>query len=182
LTSAWLAIAGGLLWLLKHLLGSLVSQQVKGSVPDYTASKARAAARLLPPDLAVEYEEEWLAELKGPLNNKPLSALKYALGLRLAARRIAARSQHSSFRLSSSIVSRLTERVHFVTRVAKSLVVVLRPVWFGLFGAIVGLWFLTHNQTLVLAASGMVGLGFVILFLGIFRISLALRNEHRANR
>lgn len=183
MTPLGLAIGGCALWLLKHLLGSLISQQMKGSVPDYTASKARAAARLLPPDLAEEYEEDWLAELQGPLKDKPLSALKYALGLRLAARRIAARSEYSRLRPSSVARSKIAERIRWMAGIAKSLAVVLRAIWFGLFVAVIGLWFLTHNETLVLVAFGTVAVAFGLLFLGILRAALALsrENERRAD-
>jgi hypothetical protein len=170
-------IGAGVLWLLKHLLGSLVSQEMKGSIPDYTVSKVRAAARLLPPDLAEEYEEDWLAELEGPLKDRPLSALKYALGLRLAARRIAARSEHSRFRLSSVPRSKIAERIRWMAGIAKSLAVVLRPIWFGLFVAIIGLWFSTHNETLVLVALGTVGAAFGLLFLGVLRVAWTLAQE-----
>lgn len=80
---------GVALWVLKQIVGPLIGQEVKGSIPDYTAGRARAAAQLLPPDLAAEYEEAWLAELN-TVRDKPLSALRYAWGLRPAARRIAA--------------------------------------------------------------------------------------------
>jgi ABC-type multidrug transport system fused ATPase/permease subunit len=110
LTSATIAVGGILLWLLKQVLGPLIGQQAKGSIPGYTADKARKAARLLPSYLAEEYEQTWLAELKGPsLNDKPLSALKFALGLRHAARGIRIKSGLSRFRLvefAHSVVGR----------------------------------------------------------------------------
>ena len=97
---AAIVVGGILLWLVKQVLGPLIGQQAKGSVPGYTADKARKAARLLPPDLAEEYEQVWVAELKGPdLENKPLSALKFALGLRHAARGIRVKAGLSRFRL-----------------------------------------------------------------------------------
>jgi hypothetical protein len=100
LTPAAIVVGGILLWLVKQVLGPLIGQQAKGSIPDYTAGKARKAARLLPPDLAEEYEQAWVAELKGPdLENKPLSALKFAHGLRHAARRIRVKAGLSRFRL-----------------------------------------------------------------------------------
>lgn len=92
-----LALAAGLaavLWVLKQVFGPLIGQEAKGSIPDYTASKARSAARRLPPGLADEYEEIWLAELEA-LKDKPLSALKFARGLRRAGSRIAKGSAHS---------------------------------------------------------------------------------------
>jgi hypothetical protein len=177
LTLVEVVIGGVALWLLKLLLGSLIGQQVKGSVPDYTASKARAAARLLPPDLAEEYEEDWLAELKGPLKDKPLSALKYALGLRLAARRIAARYERARFGLPSLARPELAERVRRLIGIARSLVVIFRFVLFGLLGTIIGLWFATHNETLVLVAVGLVAAVFGFLLLLLFRESLALSRE-----
>jgi lipopolysaccharide/colanic/teichoic acid biosynthesis glycosyltransferase len=66
----------------------LIAQQAKGSIPDYTARKARDAARLLPAEIAADYEHDWLAEL-GALDGKPLSAIRYARGLPKAARSIA---------------------------------------------------------------------------------------------
>jgi hypothetical protein len=100
LTPTAIVVGGILLWLLKQVLGPLIGQQAKGSIPDYTADKARKAARLLPPDLAEEYEQAWVAELKGPgLKDRPLSALKFALGLRHAARGIRVKAGLSRFRL-----------------------------------------------------------------------------------
>jgi hypothetical protein len=84
---ALILIASILFWLVKEVLGELVGQQFKGSIPDYTARKARAAARLLPDAIAAEYEQDWLAELEA-LEGKPLSALRYAHGLGNAARSI----------------------------------------------------------------------------------------------
>lgn len=81
------AVAVVALWLIKQVVGMLISQQVKGSIPDYAARKAKAAARLLPDEIADEYEQDWLAELKA-LNGKPLSAIQYARGLPSAARSI----------------------------------------------------------------------------------------------
>lgn len=79
----------GLLWIAKQALGSLIGQQIKGSVPDYTAKEAVRAAGRLPAELTEEYEAVWLAELAA-LEGKPISALRYACGLRRAARRIIA--------------------------------------------------------------------------------------------
>ncbi len=79
----------GIVWLGKQVLGALVSQQARGTLSDYVADRARAAATLLPPDLADDYCEEWLAELLA-LEPKPLSALRYAVGLERAARGIGA--------------------------------------------------------------------------------------------
>jgi lipopolysaccharide/colanic/teichoic acid biosynthesis glycosyltransferase len=84
---AFLGVA--VLWFLKQVFAAILGQQVKGTIPDYTARRARAAAEKLPPDLSAEYEDEWLAELT-ILSGKPLSALKYAYGLSRAAAEIAA--------------------------------------------------------------------------------------------
>ncbi len=75
------------LWLAKQVIGMLVSQQIKGSILDYTTRKARAAARSLPADLAIDYEQDWLAELEA-LDGKPISALRFAHGLAKASRSI----------------------------------------------------------------------------------------------
>jgi lipopolysaccharide/colanic/teichoic acid biosynthesis glycosyltransferase len=83
-----LAAVAVVVWVLKEILGSLVSQQVKGSIPEYTTCKAIAAARILPQNLADEYLEDWLAELDA-LEDRPLTALRYARGLANAARLIA---------------------------------------------------------------------------------------------
>ena len=53
-------------------LGSLIGQQARGSVPDYTHRLVKRAAEMLANELAASYEEDWLAELKA-LENKPLS-------------------------------------------------------------------------------------------------------------
>jgi lipopolysaccharide/colanic/teichoic acid biosynthesis glycosyltransferase len=88
--SPFLIVIGlALLWLAKQAIGPLIGQQISGSVPDYATRKAREAARLLPSDVAADYEEVWLAELQA-LGGKPLSALQYARGLRSAARSITA--------------------------------------------------------------------------------------------
>jgi lipopolysaccharide/colanic/teichoic acid biosynthesis glycosyltransferase len=83
-------IIAGLLVLgcLKLIGGSLLGQQAKGSIPLYTVRRAKAAAELLPPPLRNRYLEEWLAELQA-LENRPLSAIRYASGLATAARVIA---------------------------------------------------------------------------------------------
>lgn len=88
MTIVLLVLAAVLLWLAKQIFGALIAQQAKASIPEYTAAKARAAARLLPDDLALSYEEDWLAELES-LEAKPFSAIKYALQLKKAARSIA---------------------------------------------------------------------------------------------
>jgi lipopolysaccharide/colanic/teichoic acid biosynthesis glycosyltransferase len=76
-------------WILRQILTALIGQQIRGSVPDYTSAKAKAAAKLLPDELAESYLEDWLAELDA-LRDKPLSALRFAGGLSRAARTIAA--------------------------------------------------------------------------------------------
>ncbi len=75
-------------WLAKQVLGAVLSQQITGSIPEYAARKAMAAARILPAELADVYLEDWLAELEA-LKNRPLSALRFASGLATAARVIA---------------------------------------------------------------------------------------------
>jgi hypothetical protein len=105
-----LLVLAVILWLAKQMVGPLIGQQMKGSVPDYTAGMARAAAKLLPPELAEKYEQDWLAELHA-LASKPFSAIRYALGLRRAAHRIA--SQAPGFdprRLSFSMIDSLRGR------------------------------------------------------------------------
>jgi hypothetical protein len=86
---AWLGV-GVLAWIAKQVLGALLSQQVKGSIPEYTTAKAIAAAELLPPQLGESYLRYWLAELH-TLEPKPLSALRYSGRLANAARTIANR-------------------------------------------------------------------------------------------
>ena len=75
-------------WVVKHVVGELLSQQVIGSIPEFTARKAIRAAQMLPADLAKSYLEDWLAELHA-LQDRPLSALRFARGLAAAARVIA---------------------------------------------------------------------------------------------
>lgn len=77
------------LWLLKQVIGTLISQQIRGSIPDYTARKAVVAARRLPDHLVDEYEANWLAELE-TLERRPISALRFAHGLAKASRSISA--------------------------------------------------------------------------------------------
>jgi exopolysaccharide production protein ExoY len=88
-----LLVAAGLVftWLAKQILGALVAQQVRGSIPDYAAQRTRSAAQKLPADLKDEYEAEWLAELAA-LDSKPITAIRYAHGLSRAAREIARRA------------------------------------------------------------------------------------------
>lgn len=88
MTPALIAIGVLLCWVVKQVIGTLLAQQVKGSIPDYAAAKAKAAARVLPSVLADAYLEDWLAELDA-LADKPLSALRFAHGLPRAACRIA---------------------------------------------------------------------------------------------
>jgi len=82
------AILVVLAWFAKQALGALIGQQVRGSIPDYTARKARSAAKRLPDGYRQQIEEEWLAEL-AVLDSKPLTAIKYAHGLLRAAAEIA---------------------------------------------------------------------------------------------
>jgi sugar transferase EpsL len=82
------AVFIGAAWVLKQALGAIVGQQVKGSIPDYTASKARSAAKRLPEGCREQIEEEWLAEL-AMLASKPITAIKFAHGLARAATEIA---------------------------------------------------------------------------------------------
>ncbi len=42
-------------WLAKQVLGSLLSEQVRGTLTDYVTNQARTAAEQLPPELADEY-------------------------------------------------------------------------------------------------------------------------------
>lgn len=88
MTPALIVVGLVFCWLTKQVVGMLLAQQVKGSIPGYTAAKAKAAARVLPSDLADAYLEDWLAELDA-LDDKPLSALRFARGLPRAASRIA---------------------------------------------------------------------------------------------
>jgi hypothetical protein len=89
MTVVVLLVVGFVLWVLKSVAGSLLGQQIKGSIPEYATRKATSAAQLLPQELAAEYLEEWLAELEA-LDDRPLSTLRFAMGLSVAARRIAA--------------------------------------------------------------------------------------------
>jgi lipopolysaccharide/colanic/teichoic acid biosynthesis glycosyltransferase len=75
-------------WIAKQAAAGLIGQQLRGSIPDYTRAKALAASRILPAELEWDYLETWLAEL-AELENKPLSALRFAHGLHPAARAIA---------------------------------------------------------------------------------------------
>lgn len=77
-------------WLVKQALGALVGQQVRGSIPEYTAGRVRSAVQKLPSDLKEAYEAEWLAEL-ATLDAKPITAIRYVNGLSRAAREIAQR-------------------------------------------------------------------------------------------
>jgi len=97
-----------LLWVLKQVAASLITQQVRGSIPDLSSALARRAARLLPPELAGDYEEDWLAELDA-LDCKPLSAIRYARGLSRAARRIRDDLGISATSHSYAIASRIVD-------------------------------------------------------------------------
>lgn len=94
------------LWVAKQALGALVGQQVRGSIPEYTAHRARAAAQKLPVDLQQGFEEEWLAEL-ATLDSKPLSAIRYSHGLGRAARQIA---RHAGLRPAGSKLAGVASR------------------------------------------------------------------------
>ena len=84
-------LTASIVWLARLVLGALFAQQVKGSLPEYTARRARAAAEQLPDQLRERYEEEWLAELDAQ-REKPLSALRFAHSLSKAARAISAQA------------------------------------------------------------------------------------------
>lgn len=95
-------------WVAKRVIASLIGQQVRGSIPDVTRTMARRAARKLPPHLADSYEEDWLAELDA-LENKPLTAIRFARGLSRAVRVICAESGMSLPSASYALASRLLE-------------------------------------------------------------------------
>lgn len=176
-----LVVLAVIAWTIKQIVGPLIGQQARGSVPDYTAAKARAAAKLLPPDLAEKYEQDWLAELDG-LADKPLSAIGYARGLRRGARRIALQTpgveQRHWLSRSGSSRRRLPER-NFLEKVRLflqasifvlvllvllvTMAVVPKLVHGTLFG----------SSLFLQAVSGLLGLGLVLLFIGTCIVAIA---------
>jgi len=95
-------------WLARLVLGMLFAQQVKGSLPEYTARRARAAAGRLPEQLRERYEEEWLAELDAQ-REKPLSALRFARSLPKAARAISVQASGSIETETAMMLARVTD-------------------------------------------------------------------------
>ena len=77
------------LGLLRAILVSLMAGETKGAFAAYLRARVHKAASKLDPDLAIEQEQEWLEEL-AMLGDRPIRALLFARGLRLAARAIAA--------------------------------------------------------------------------------------------
>jgi len=103
-----LLLAACAVWLARLVLGALFAQQVKGSLPEYTARRARAAAGRLPQQLRGRYEEEWLAELEAQ-REKPLSALRFAHSLPKAARAIAAQAEGSVEAEATAMLARVAD-------------------------------------------------------------------------
>lgn len=96
MTTLSLAMAGlAALWVLRQLAGSLLGQELRGSIPEVVDRMARRAADLLPDEDRDRYRSTWLAELEA-LRDKPLSALLFARGLRRAARTISRPRMSSS--------------------------------------------------------------------------------------
>jgi lipopolysaccharide/colanic/teichoic acid biosynthesis glycosyltransferase len=83
-----LALVAVLLWILRQAFGPLIAEEARGSLDAWCEHLATRAARSLPPETAEGLEEDWLAEL-ATLERRPLSALRFALGLSRAARGIA---------------------------------------------------------------------------------------------
>lgn len=119
-------LAATVLWLAKQVLGSLLGQQARGSVPDYATKKVKAAVKRLPAELAEEYEADWLAEL-ATLKDKPISALRYARGLPSAARKITTKGSvearyqpwhRSSKSLAKALIEHERRLGHLVSAVA----------------------------------------------------------------
>ncbi len=117
------------IWLVRLVFGALLAQQVRGSLPEYTARRARAAAGRLPEQLQGRYEDEWLAELDAQ-REKPLTALRFAHSLPKAARAISAQAGGSMEAGTTAILARVAD-----TFVAGLLLLVLAP----LFGAVAAL-------------------------------------------
>lgn len=83
-----LLIAGGLLAAVaQSVLVWLLGGEIKGLIGDSLARWVKKAAERLPPELRDDQEDEWLAEL-GELRDRPIRALRFVRGLRMAARGI----------------------------------------------------------------------------------------------
>jgi len=97
------------LWILRQLVGSLLGQELRGSIPEVVDRMARRAADLLLDEDRDRYRSTWLAELE-MLRDKPLSALLFARGLRRAARTIAQpRASSQPDRRPAALASRIFE-------------------------------------------------------------------------
>jgi|tagenome__1003787_1003787.scaffolds.fasta_scaffold20974625_5 hypothetical protein len=83
------AVALVALSLLRGVVTSLVVGEVKGVLMDKLQDRARHAATMLSNDVAEDVLDEWLAELEA-LTDRPVSAMRFARGLRKAASAIAA--------------------------------------------------------------------------------------------
>lgn len=127
-----LVLAACTVWLARLVLGALFAQQVKGSLPEYTARRARAAAGRLPEQLRGRYEEEWLAELEAQ-REKPLSALRFAHSLPKAARAISAQAGAGAEAWATAMLARVAD-----TLVAGLMLLLLAPL-LGVVAALVKL-------------------------------------------
>lgn len=78
-----------LLWVARQAVGPLIGQETRGWLVLWCRRLVRRASRSLPEDQGGSFQEDWLAEL-AELEERPLSALVYAIGLARAARRISA--------------------------------------------------------------------------------------------
>lgn len=78
--------------LVSDILKALVLKEVQGALAERLEGRVRDAVNSLPPDLAREYEREWLIELQAAEASRPLKAILLVAGLPKAAREIAAES------------------------------------------------------------------------------------------
>lgn len=125
MTTLSLAVAGLVaLWILRQLAGSLLGQELRGSIPEVVDRMARRAADLLPDEDRDRYGSTWLAELEA-LRDKPLSALLFARGLRRAAHTISRpRTSSSPDRRMVVLASRIVDvgwSVFFLVLIAPAL-------------------------------------------------------------
>ena len=63
---------------------SIIVGELKGALQDRLAGRIRRAAAELPPELAAEFEDEWLAELEAA-KDRPLTAIRYVRGVSSSA-------------------------------------------------------------------------------------------------
>jgi hypothetical protein len=178
LLAALLVVGAIILGTLRSLVTSLLAGEVKAALAVWLDRRVDRAAMLLPPDEADDQAAEWRAELAA-YGDRPLAAIRYALGLWHASLRIArltgANGSASSTRRRASL---LNSPVLGALLAGRLVVPLLGAGYLGLAGNVV---------TLVKVPSGtkqhaMLLASLCVYVVAVGSLSVLLLLRHRLNR